>query len=145
MAPMRHARGLGRVAVLALCCVLGADQGAEARRVHRAKARPAPPLPPEFTGKPNPPGPIRFPDTRFEPVAFKHIEGWAADDHAAAYATFLASCRALVGSAKTSRDVRPVYRALLEICREARAAGALAAEPARQFFERHFSAVRVSR
>jgi membrane-bound lytic murein transglycosylase A len=141
----RHARGLGRVAVLALCCILGADQDAEARRVQRAKVRPAPPPPPDFVGKPNPPGPIRFPDTRFEPVSFKDIDGWAADDHAAAYATFLTSCRAIVGSARTSRDVRPVYPALVEICRKARAAGTLAAEGARKFFEENFSALRVSK
>jgi membrane-bound lytic murein transglycosylase A len=147
MAALRHARGLGRVAVLALCCILAADEGAEARRAHRAKARPAPPPspPPEFTGKPNPPGPIRFTDTRFEPVAFKDIDGWAADDHAAAYGAFLVSCRAMVASARTARDTRPVYHALLEICRKARAAGTLGAEPARKFFEEHFSALRVSK
>ena len=58
-----------------------------------------------------PPGPIRF-DTRFEPVAFGDIDGWAEDDHAAAYGAFLASCRAIVGSAKSPRDTRPVYPAL---------------------------------
>jgi membrane-bound lytic murein transglycosylase A len=143
----RHARGFGRVAVLALCCLLGADQDAEARRAHRAKVRPAPPPAPavEFTGKPHPPGPIRFPDTRFEPVAFSAIDGWAADDHAAAFATFLASCRAIVGSAKTSRDTRPVYLALVETCRKARAAGTLSTEPARQFFEDNFRPLRVSK
>jgi membrane-bound lytic murein transglycosylase A len=145
MIASRHARGLGRLAVLALCGVLGADQDAEARRAQQAKARPAPPPPPEFIGKPNPPGPIRFPDTRFEPVAFKDIDGWAADDHAAAYAAFLTSCRAIVASAKSSRDTRPVYHALLEICRKARTAGTLGAEPARKFFEEHFSALRVSK
>jgi membrane-bound lytic murein transglycosylase A len=141
----RHARGFGRVAVLALCCLLGADEDAEARRAHKAKARPVPAPAVEFTGKPNPPGPIRFPDTRFEPVAFGAIDGWAADDHAAAYATFLVSCRAVVGSARTSRDTRPVYLALVEICRRARAAGTLGAEPARKFFEENFSALRVSK
>jgi len=143
MVRSRHARGLGRVAVLALCGLLGADQDAEARRAHQAKARPAPA--PEFTGKPKPPGPIRFPDTRFEPVAFSEIDGWSADDHAAAYTTFLASCRAVVGSARTSRDTRPVYPALVEVCGKARAAGMLSAEPARKFFEENFRPLRVSR
>ena len=142
---MVRARGLGRVAALALCCLLAADDDAAARRAHRTKAKPAPPPVSEFLGKPNPPGPIRFPDTRFEPVAFSDIDGWAADDHAAAYATFLASCRALVGSARTSRDVRPVYPALVEICRKARTAGALTAEAARKFFEENFRAVRIGK
>ena len=144
---MVRARGLGRAAALALCCLLAADDDAVARRAHRSKAKPAPAPAQvsEFLDKPNPPGPIRFPDTRFEPVAFSAVDGWAADDHAAAYATFLTSCRALVGSAKTSRDTRPVYPALLEICRKARALGTLAAEPARKFFEDNFRAVRVGK
>src|ERR1041384_8618684 len=106
---MARARGLGRVAALALCCLLAGDEDASARRAHRAKVKPPPAQVSEFLNKPNPPGPIRFPDTRFEPVAFSAVGGWAADDHAAAYATFLVSCRALVGGAKTSRDTRPVY------------------------------------
>ena len=145
MAAVRHARGFARLAALALCCLLAADDDASARRAHKPKAKPAPAPLSEFTGKPNPPGPIRFPDTRFEPIAFGEIDGWAADDHAAAYATFLTSCRAIVGSAKTSRDTRPVYPALVEICRKARAAGTLAAEPARKFFEENFRAVRVGK
>ena len=145
MAAVRHARGFGRLAALALCCLLAADEDASARRAYKPKAKPAPAPLSEFTGKPNPPGPIRFPDTRFEPVAFSSLDGWAADDHAAAYATFQTSCRALVASAKSSRDTRPVYPALVEICRKARAAGALAAEPARKFFEENFRALRVGK
>jgi membrane-bound lytic murein transglycosylase A len=128
---------------LALCCVLVADQDADARRAHHARHRAAPP--PEYLGKPNPPGPLRFPDTRLEPVAWNAIDGWGADDHAAAFATFLASCRALVGSAKAVRDTRPVYAALLDVCRTARASGAADKEAARKFFEENFVAVRVSR
>src|SRR5215213_1940651 len=145
MAAWRHARGLGRVAVLTLCCLLVADDDAEARRAHRAKVK-LPPAPvSEFMNKPNPPGPMRWADTRFEPVAWDAIDGWAADDHAAAFATFQASCRPMVASAKTSRDTRPVYPALLEICRKARSTGTLNADAARKFFEENFRAVRVSK
>src|SRR5436309_11100323 len=132
MAPWRHARTFGRVAVLVLCCVLAADEDAAARRAHRHKARPAPVS--EFLGKPNPPGPIRFPDTRFEPVAWDELDGWAADDHAAAFAAFMASCRPVVAGAKGSRDTRPVYPALVEICPKARGLAAPRPEAARQFF-----------
>jgi membrane-bound lytic murein transglycosylase A len=144
MMALRHARTFGRVAVLALCCLLVADEDADARR-HRAKSHRHTAPVSEFTGKPNPLGPIRFPDTRLEPVAWDTIEGWSADDHAAAFATFAASCRALVGSAKNSRDTRPVYPALLEICRKARNAGTPGAEAARKFFEENFAPVRVSK
>jgi len=145
MIALRHARTFGRVAAVALCCVLVADQDADARRMRWAKWR-RPPAPlAEFTGKPNPPGPMRWPDTRFEPVAFSALDGWATDDHAAAFTTFVASCRALTGSAKTARDTRPVHAALLEVCRKARASGAHDDAAARKFFEEHFAPVRVSR
>src|SRR3954453_18949284 len=146
MIALRHARTFGRVAAVALCCVLVADQDADARRrVHRTKSRHAPTPVSELTGKPNPSGPMRWADTRFEPVAWSTIEGRAADDHAAAFATFFTSCRALVASAKTARDTRPVYAALLEICRKARATGAQRDEVAREFFEENFAPVRVSK
>ena len=88
---------------------------------------------------------MRWADTRFEPVGWNAIDGWAGDDHAAALAAFLASCRALVGSARTARDTRPVYAALLEICRKARAGAAQNDADARKFFEENFAPVRVSR
>ena len=145
MIALRHARGFGRVAAVALCCVLVADQDVDARRMHRTKSRRPPASLSEFTGKPNPPGPMRWADTRFEPVTWSALEGWAADDHAAAFATFTASCRALIGSAKLARDTRPVHAALLEICRKARANVAHDDAAARRFFEEHFAAVRVSK
>src|SRR4051812_3839581 len=145
MIALRHARTFGRVAAVALCCVLVADQDADARRVRRTKSRHAPAPVSEFTGKPNPPGPMRWADTRFEPVAWSAIDGWGADDHAAAFATFLTSCRALVGSAKTARDTRPVYPALVEICRKARVVASRDREGARKFFEENFRPVGVSK
>ncbi len=107
--------------MLALCCLLAADQDAEARRAHRGKIKTA-------RRRPSP----NSPASRIRPGRCAgrtrassrsrgtRLDGWAADDHAAAYATFLASCRAVVGSAKGSRDTRPVYPALVEICRKAR-------------------------
>jgi membrane-bound lytic murein transglycosylase A len=146
----RHGRGFGRVAALVLCGLLAADDDAAARRVHRAKRHTAPAEQPEFTGKPNPPGPIHFADMRLEPVAWTELEGWAADDHAAAFATFNASCRALIASAnvarnKSPRDMRPAYAPLLETCRKARGGGTLAEKAARKFFEEHFKPVRISK
>src|ERR1700737_5249170 len=101
---------------LAACALLLAAAHADARAAHRHKQKPhhAPAQIEEYTGKPNPPGPIRFTDTRIEPIAWANVEGWAGDDHAAALATFLASCRAVVGSAKSSRETRPVSPALVD-------------------------------
>src|SRR4051812_45241373 len=145
MALLRHARTFGRVAVLAVCCVLVADEDADARRAHRAKLRHAPAPVSEYLGKPNPPGPMRWADTRFEPVAWNELDGWAGDDHAAAYAAFTASCRPVVAGAKGSRDTRPVYPALVEICRKARVVASRDREGARKFFEENFRPVGVSK
>src|SRR5258708_4707699 len=133
MQAWRHGRGFGRVAALVLCCLLAADEDADARRAHHARP-PRASAQSEFTGKPNPPGPLRWADARLEPVAWGDLEGWAADDHAAAFATFRASCRALTGATpsrgKAPRDTRPLYQPLVEICRKARADGTLSEEAA---------------
>ena len=42
------------------------------------------------------PGSLKFPDASLEPSAWGQLDGWAADDHGAAYATFLKSCRAVL-------------------------------------------------
>ena len=140
----RFARFLSLLACTLLPTATQAD--ARALRPHQHKAHRAPAAEAEeFAGKPNPPGPIRFPDSRIEPAAWANIEGWAGDDHAAALATFLASCRALVGSAKSSRDTRPVYPALVEVCRRLRAAPALDDAAARKFFETNFTPVSIAK
>ena len=60
-----------------------------------------------------------------EPVSFAEIEGWAADDHAAAFAVLQKSCRK-----------RPARN---PACKEALALGENAGrETARRFFETHF-------
>src|SRR5581483_4811920 len=148
MQSWRHGRGFGRVAALVLCCLLAADVDADARRAHHLRAPRAAATKSEFTGKPNPPGPLRFADTRLEPVAWSNLEGWAADDHAAAYAAFRASCRALTGAvpsrqsatarqktAAVPRDTRPIHAPLVEICHQVRGEGTLGEDAARKFFE----------
>jgi membrane-bound lytic murein transglycosylase A len=107
-----------------------------------------------------PPGPLALPDVQLEPLTWSKLDGWANDDHAAAYATFLASCRALIGGAKkpertkpenktrlekTTRDARPLYAPLVEVCRRARAALPLDEARARHFFEDNFRPVRISK
>jgi membrane-bound lytic murein transglycosylase A len=83
--------------------------------------------------------PLRFPDTQYEPVDWADLQGWASDDHAAAFAAFLTSCRAL-GS-----DVTAVAEALRDICRRAVAAIPLDDDGARKFFEDNFRPVRINK
>src|SRR5436305_468666 len=64
------------------------------------------------------PGPLTLPDTALEPLAFGDLDGWAADDHAAAFATFRASCAPLARRQRLA-VARPFVAALMEICRRA--------------------------
>jgi membrane-bound lytic murein transglycosylase A len=63
---------------------------------------------------------------------------WAADDHAAAFATFLTTCPAIIENRDALRGALPAPAALREICMTALAAGRLDRDGARQFFETHF-------
>ena len=91
-------------------------------------------------------GPIKFPDTQYEPVDWSDIDGWADDDHATAFAAFLESCRAL----NASRQAPPpgtvaVTVALKEVCARGFAAVPLEEAGAREFFEDNFRPVRISK
>jgi membrane-bound lytic murein transglycosylase len=91
------------------------------------------------------PGPLTLPDTQLEPIDWSALDGWAADDHAAAFATLLASCRPLVRTATPPGETRPMYFALKDVCRRALTGERLAKEPARLFFERNFRPLRIAR
>jgi membrane-bound lytic murein transglycosylase A len=91
------------------------------------------------------PEPLRLPDAALEPIEWNALKGWPADDHAAAFATFLASCRPLIRSGLTQGEKRPMYPALIEVCRRALAAGRLTDDQARLFLERNFRPLRITK
>jgi membrane-bound lytic murein transglycosylase A len=91
-------------------------------------------------------GPIKFPDTQYEPVDWSDIDGWADDDHATAFAAFLESCRAL----NATRQAPPpgtvaVTVALKAVCARGFAAVPLEEAGAREFFQDNFRPVRISK
>src|SRR6202140_3756201 len=59
--------------------------------------------------------PIKFGDTEYQPVDWADLEGWSGDDHAAAFATFLVSCRTLTGRQRSGRELAAIPAALKEI------------------------------
>jgi membrane-bound lytic murein transglycosylase A len=78
-------------------------------------------------------------DARLEPVSYDRIEGWADDDHAAAFRTFLRSCQPIVA---LRPDLRPGLADpdLIRICAQAmELPDTVSAEDARRFFEAHFT------
>jgi peptidoglycan lytic transglycosylase A len=92
-----------------------------------------------------PPQPLQLPDSQLEQIKWNQLEGWAADDHKAAFAAFETSCQSF-RKVKQPRDPRPVYNALWELCRRTATMRAPAnARAARTFFEDNFRPVRITK
>jgi membrane-bound lytic murein transglycosylase A len=89
--------------------------------------------------------PIKFPDSQYEPVDWADLDGWTTDDHAAAFASFLASCRAINSQRQSSRQATTINDALKDVCGRARAAIPLDDDGARQFFENNFRPLHINR
>jgi peptidoglycan lytic transglycosylase A len=90
--------------------------------------------------------PLNNSDTQLEPVTWGDVDGWTADDHAAAFVTFKASCKPFLATTRIP-DSRPMYGALREVCKRAARAGSLGSDKqkARAFFEENFRPVRVAK
>src|SRR5947209_15345178 len=86
---------------------------------------------------------LNFADTQFEPVKWADLDGWAADDHAAALAACRASCAAT--GRRPVRDERPMVTALRAVCPQARPLRTPTAEQARLFFEENFHPLRIAK
>jgi membrane-bound lytic murein transglycosylase A len=82
-------------------------------------------------------------NAQLQGLSFSALDGWTDDDHAAAFSTFLKSCRAILNANKTMRSARPVLAGLFKACERAAAAEQLDGEQARAFFESNFKPVRV--
>ncbi len=89
--------------------------------------------------------PLVFPGTQYEPVQWSDLDGWAADDHAAAFATFLDSCTALTGKRQSPSGLMEITAALRDVCERAEAAIPLDDEVARRFFEENFRPLQISK
>jgi membrane-bound lytic murein transglycosylase A len=135
---MCHSRCAVVIAIMLLLYGLAAQSGHSAERGRAQLAA-------RFLEADQAPEPLRFPNSQLEPVDWSALAGWAADDHAAAFATFLASCRPLLRSMPPAGETRPMYFALKHACRLALATGRLAGEQARLFFERNFRPLRIAR
>ncbi|MEA2988335.1 MAG: rane-bound lytic murein transglycosylase [Alphaproteobacteria bacterium] len=89
--------------------------------------------------------PLHIPDSQLEPIQWSDLDGWAGDDHAAAYAVFRTSCEPF-NRQRRLRDARPVAAALKAVCGRAAKAGALTDKTAaRDFFEANFQPVRIGK
>ena len=92
---------------------------------------------------PDIPGPVRIPDSQIEPVAWSDLDGWATDNHAESFKTFLNSCKPVIALARTRTDPRPVLPALASVCQRALALRDPTPERAKAFFEENFVPERI--
>src|SRR5262249_9514274 len=120
--------------------LFGAGHGAA-----RTNVKPAPhSLDPFDVSKP-PPEPLKLRNSALEQIDWHALGGLATDDHAAAFATFVASCRPLLRTILSKTETRPMSLALTHVCRQALAVGRPTAEQARTFFERNFRPLRITK
>jgi membrane-bound lytic murein transglycosylase A len=93
--------------------------------------------------------PLRIPNTELEPLTFTDLDGWADDDHAAAFVAFRNSCHMIVKRNERSGSHKPTQSiddALREVCpRAMELKEPVDSAPARRFFEENFRPVRISR
>lgn len=89
---------------------------------------------------------LTFANSQYEPVAWTDLDGWAGDDHRAAFAAFLASCRAKPAKQPSANDtIATIAIALRNICAHARAPRPRDETAARRFFEENFRPLRIAR
>jgi membrane-bound lytic murein transglycosylase A len=88
--------------------------------------------------------PFKLADSQLEPIKWAELDGWAADDHLAAFEAYQASCR-IFRQIKRPIDERLVYNALWEVCRRVAKLRPASAAAARAFFEDNFRPVRIAR
>jgi membrane-bound lytic murein transglycosylase A len=91
------------------------------------------------------PTPLEITGTQYEPVKWTDIPGWADDDQLAAFATFLASCKPILAQREPPKEPKALGMSLRDPCYAARGAKINDNAKARDFFERHFAPVRISR
>jgi membrane-bound lytic murein transglycosylase A len=87
---------------------------------------------------------VKLRNAQVDPIAFSALDGWADDDHGAAYVSFVNSCKAILKGTKAMRHTRPVYAGLFEVCLRASSSGSLDRDHARKFFENNFKPVRIT-
>jgi membrane-bound lytic murein transglycosylase A len=89
--------------------------------------------------------PLQLPDTQYQPVQWGDLDGWADDDHAAAFAAFLDSCGAAARKQPLSPEMAKMATALAAVCARAEASVPLDEAGARKFFEDNFRPLLIAR
>src|SRR5262249_53045277 len=87
--------------------------------------------------------PLKLADSQLEPLKWGDVDGWAADDHLAAFAAFRVSCQTFRNT-KRPDDDRPIYNALRGGWRPAGGGRPRNKDAARRFLEGNFRPVQIA-
>lgn len=89
--------------------------------------------------------PLQFIETQYEPLTFADIPGWADDDHLLAFSAFAASCKSISAQRASAPEQRSLGTSLRGPCNALKHEKIATSVQAREFFEKHFVPVRISR
>lgn len=89
--------------------------------------------------------PLEFPGAQYAPLKWSEVVGWADDDPLPAFKTFRASCRPIAAQKGPLAESKAIGTSLRDPCIAARAEDISDSSKAREFFERNFTPLLISR
>lgn len=89
--------------------------------------------------------PLEFPGAQYAPLKWSEVVGWADDDPLPAFKTFRASCRPIAAQKGPPAESKAIGTSLRDPCIAARAEDISDSARAREFFERNFTPLLISR
>lgn len=89
--------------------------------------------------------PLQFPESQYAPLSWSAVTGWTDDDPLPAFKTFRASCKPIAAQKGPLADSKALGTSLREPCVAARAEDISDSAKAREFFERNFIPLQISR
>jgi len=89
--------------------------------------------------------PLEIPGGQYAPLKWSEVVGWADDDPLPAFKTFRASCRPIAAQKGPIADSKALGTSLRDPCIAARAADISESIRARDFFEKNFTPLQISR
>lgn len=116
--------GIAAIGLLAAGAVIVSPVTAQAKKAHAKSS-------------------VHIPGAKLEPLSFATLEGWKDDDQAAAFGSFLNSCRAILNSTPAMHRKKPLLGKLYKACQQAQLVKQPSGDSARKFFEDNFQPVRI--
>jgi membrane-bound lytic murein transglycosylase A len=89
--------------------------------------------------------PLEFPGSQYTPLNWREVAGWSDDDPLPAFKTFRASCKPIAAQTAPLADSKALGASLRDPCLAARAGDISDSAKARDFFERQFVPLLISR